>query len=96
MKVLSIIDSFKGTLTSVELGKIATDIFAQKGLDATWLPISDGGDGFLDAIEKVVSTERIALKVSDPLGREIDTYYLLDEEKRPLISKWRNAAALTC
>lgn len=82
MKVLSIIDSFKGTLTSVELGKIATDIFAQKGLDATWLPISDGGDGFLDAIEKVVSTERIALKVSDPLGREIDTYYLLDEEKK--------------
>ncbi|HHU24272.1 MAG: glycerate kinase [Bacilli bacterium] len=82
MRVLSIIDSFKGTLTSVQLGQIATSVFTKKGIDAKWLPISDGGDGFLDTIENIVKTKRVKIKVLDPLGRATETYYLLDENKR--------------
>lgn len=82
MKVLSIIDSFKGTLTSNELGMIMTDVLRRKHIEADYLPISDGGDGFLDAIEKMVRAKRINVRVLDPLGRQIETYYLYDEDEK--------------
>lgn len=82
MKVLSIIDSFKGTITSNELGSIISKVLRKKQINADYLPISDGGDGFLDAIEKAVSTKRFMVKVLDPLGRQIETYYLYDDVNR--------------
>lgn len=82
MKVLSIIDSFKGTITSNELGSIISRVLQSKKIDANYLPISDGGDGFLDAIEKAVVTKKVFIKVFDPLGRHIETYYLYDEKNK--------------
>lgn len=79
MKVLSIIDSFKGTITSNELGIIISKVLRRKQIEADYLPISDGGDGFLDAIEKAVATNRVMVRVLDPLGRQIETYYLYDD-----------------
>lgn len=85
MRVLSIIDSFKGTVTSIELGKIISNVLNNKGVKADYLPISDGGDGFLDAIEKIVLSKRILIKVKNPLGKEIQSYFLLDKNKTAYI-----------
>lgn len=78
MKVLSIIDSFKGTLTSNELGNSMTKVLTNKKIEADYIPISDGGDGFLDVIEKVTKTSRIKVNVLNPLRNPIETYYLYD------------------
>jgi glycerate kinase len=80
MRVLSIIDSFKGTLTSLQLGQIMSEELNKKGIEADYIPISDGGDGFLDVIEMVVKTKRVEVTVSDPLGRKIQTYFLFDKK----------------
>ena len=81
MKVLSIIDSFKGTLTSNELGQIATEVFSEKGFDASYYPISDGGDGFLDCIEKVKKCKKVFITIKGPLYKNSKSYYLIDEDE---------------
>ena len=81
MKVLSIIDSFKGTISSTELGSIMSDALNSKGIMADYLPISDGGDGFLDTIESIIDCKRIYHKVQNPLGKIIDAYYLIGNDQ---------------
>lgn len=85
MKVLAIIDSFKGTLTSKELGEITKEQLAKKRVDCDYFPISDGGDGFLECIEHLITAERVECTVFDPLFREIRTYYLKDQENNAYI-----------
>lgn len=48
--VLVISDSFKGSLTSKEVGQIISETLTNKGLKSDYICISDGGEGFLDAI----------------------------------------------
>ncbi|MDD4388945.1 MAG: glycerate kinase [Bacilli bacterium] len=81
MKVLALIDSFKGTLTSAQLGKIITEELTKKNITADYLPISDGGDGFLDVIAKAADVITIPVRVRDPLSRPLDSYYLYDEKQ---------------
>lgn len=82
MKALIMIDSFKGTITSKRLGEITKDVLTKKNIECEALPIADGGDGFLDAIECFLKLKRIDVKCLDPFYREIDCYYLSDEENK--------------
>ena len=81
-KILCMIDSFKGTLTSLELGQITKDILTNKGHDVDFIPISDGGEGFLDAVECIHKTKRISLKVNNPLFEMITSDYCYSETTR--------------
>ncbi len=77
MKVLTLIDSFKGTLSSIELGLITKNVLSKQNHDVTTLAISDGGEGFLDVIEQNnKDVEREYLEIYDPLFRKINSYYL--------------------
>lgn len=80
MKVLGLIDSFKGTLTSIELGNILKNELRKKKIDVEYIPISDGGDGFLDCMNSNFLLQRKYVTTKDPLNRKIRTYYLYDEE----------------
>ena len=51
-KVLVICDSFKGTLSSKEVGEIIVENINKNKYTAEYLPISDGGEGFLDTLLK--------------------------------------------
>jgi len=79
MRVLVMIDSFKGTMTSTNLGEIMTQELKKKRITATYLPISDGGDGFLEALATTVRGRRVPVMAKDPLGRPINTFFLFDE-----------------
>ena len=50
MKILVVSDSFKGSMSSKEVGMTICDYYRNHNLKAVYLPISDGGEGFLDAI----------------------------------------------
>lgn len=78
MKVLAIIDSFKGTITSKELGKITKEQLAKRFIACDFFSISDGGDGFLECIEPLIAAIKVKCQIYDPLFREIETYYLKD------------------
>lgn len=48
--VLVICDSFKGSLSSKEVGEVISSALNDKGLKSDFITISDGGEGFLDAV----------------------------------------------
>lgn len=80
MKILTLIDSFKGTITSKRLGELTKKVLETKGHHVRPIAISDGGDGFLDAISENIELKEINCKVHDPLMRIIESYYLVTED----------------
>lgn len=79
MKVLSIIDSFKGTISSKRLNELVTLELEKKGHCVDSITIADGGDGFLDAICGILrNVESKKVIVNDPLFRKIESEYLVD------------------
>ena len=81
-KVVVAIDSFKGCMTSVEANRAAAEGIRSACPDAeiVQVPVSDGGEGFLEAFHAAIGGELIAVTVCDPLMREITAQYLLHEE----------------
>ena len=81
-KVVVAIDSFKGCMTSVEANRAAAEGIRYACLDAeiVQVPVSDGGEGFLEAFHAAIGGEQIAVTVRDPLMRPITAQYLLKDE----------------
>lgn len=81
-KVVVAIDSFKGCMTSVEANRAAAEGIRYACPDAEILqvPVSDGGEGFLEAFHTAIGGELIVVTVNDPLMREIKAKYLLKDE----------------
>ena len=82
MKVVVAMDSFKGCLSSAEANDAASKGITKAFPDAEIIqvPVSDGGEGFLEAIHSVVGGSLIEVVVRDPLMRPIKANYLLKEK----------------
>ena len=78
-KIVVAIDSFKGCLTSKEANLAAAQGIRNVCPDAdiVQVPVSDGGEGFLDAFHAAIGGERIEVTVKDPLLRPVSAKYLL-------------------
>lgn len=81
-KVILAMDSFKGCMSSVEANRAAAD-----GVRSVWpgaedleVPVSDGGEGFLEAFRAAIGGELVTIPVKDPLLRNISARYLLNGE----------------
>lgn len=81
-KVVVAIDSFKGCMTSVEANRAAAEgiCHACPDVEILQVPVSDGGEGFLEAFHAAIGGEQIAVTVRDPLMRPITAQYLLKDE----------------
>ena len=79
MKIIVAIDSFKGCLTSAEANQAASEGILAKMPDAqvVQVPVSDGGEGFLEAFRAAMGGEIVEVNVKDPLMRTIVAQYLL-------------------
>ncbi len=76
-KILIAPNNFKESITAVEAARAI-----QKGLlvnngetEIVCLPLSDGGEGFVDALISATGRDKINCPVLDPLGRKINSYY---------------------
>ena len=78
-KVIVAIDSFKGCLTSVEANQAASEGILSKMPDAAvvQVPVSDGGEGFMEAFQAAMGGEIVEVNVKDPLMRTIAAQYLM-------------------
>jgi len=74
MKILIAPDSFKGSLSAVEICNLFLSEI--KGLDIEALPLADGGEGSLQAISVSKDFEKITLPVSNPLFEDISALFL--------------------
>ena len=77
MKIVIASDSFKGSLTSVEVAQAAT-----RGIKAVYpdcdvvaVNVADGGEGTIEAVVDALGGEIVHTTVSDPLGRPIQARY---------------------
>ncbi len=79
-KIVVAPDSFKGTLSSLEVCNIvkASLLEERNDLEITEVPIADGGEGMAESFMcAMTDSEKIELKAKSPLGRDIDVYYAI-------------------
>ena len=79
MKVVVAIDSFKGCLTSKEANLAATEGVRSVCPDAeiVQIPVSDGGEGFMEAFHMAIGGNLVEMTVRDPMMRPVTAKYLL-------------------
>ena len=82
MKVVIAIDSFKGCLTSNEANQAASEGIRVACPDAEIIkvPVSDGGEGYMEAFHAAIGGRLEEVTVRDPLMRPIIAKYLLQGE----------------
>ncbi|MBQ8503324.1 MAG: glycerate kinase [Clostridia bacterium] len=70
-------DSFKGTLSSVEVCSIVSQELKKRyaDLEIIGIPVADGGEGTVDAFLYSLGGEKVYCKVKSPLGNNITAYY---------------------
>ncbi len=88
MRVVIAIDSFKGSLSSMDAARAAREgvlrVFPEA--DVQLFPLADGGEGTTDTIVSATGGELRRITVQDPLGRPIQACYgLLNGGKTAVI-----------
>ena len=81
-RIILAIDSFKGCLTSSEANEAAAEGILSTSPDAavTKIPVSDGGEGWLDAFQSAWGGTCIDVNLKDPLMRPVVAQYLMKDE----------------
>ncbi len=79
MKIVVVIDSMKGCLSSADANQAAADglrgVFPNA--EIIQIPVSDGGEGFIDAFHAAIGGTIQEVAVRDPLMRRMTARYLL-------------------
>ena len=77
MRVVIAIDSFKGSLSSLEAGRAAAEGILRVFPDAETVirPVADGGEGTVEALVTGLKGQFREAEVTDPLGRRIVAKY---------------------
>jgi glycerate kinase len=90
-------DSFKGSLTSVEVAHALADGWsrARPGDRVLLAPLADGGEGTLAAIAAAGGWEWRTARVHDPLGRLIDARWLASADGRSGVIELATASGLS-
>lgn len=87
MKIILAIDSFKGCLTSAEVGNAAASAVAEAlpGAQVEQMVVSDGGDGMAEAFAAAVGGSMQHVAVHDAMMRRVDAYYALAPDGTAMI-----------
>ncbi|MGE7676194.1 glycerate kinase [Lysinibacillus sp. NPDC094403] len=77
MKVVISPDSYKGTLSAIEVANAmrAGILDVDQSIETVILPVADGGEGTLESLVASTDGQYISQHVLDPLGREIEARY---------------------
>lgn len=86
-------DSFKGTLSALEVAQAVGDGLRVAGHAVQLCPVADGGEGTLEVLVAALGGELRSASVSDPLGRPIEAAFGLCQVGRSLVAVVETAAA---
>ena len=75
MKYILATDSFKGSLSSMEVEAEIAEVLTEKGADVVCLPMSDGGDGMLEAFTKALGGTIEPVYVHNQMMRRVDAAF---------------------
>jgi len=90
-------DSFKGSLTSVQVAQALADgwLRARPDDEVVMCPLADGGEGTLAAIEAAGGWTPRTARVHDPLRRMIDARWLLSSDGSRAVVEMAEASGLS-
>ncbi|HET8784003.1 MAG TPA: glycerate kinase [Candidatus Limnocylindrales bacterium] len=90
-------DSFKGSLTSVQVAQALADGWcrARPDDDVVLCPLADGGEGTLAAIEAAGGWTTKTARVRDPLQRPIEARWLLSADGQRAVVEMAEASGLS-
>ena len=76
-KIILASDSFKGSLTSLEVGRAAARavkaVMPEMGCEI--VPVADGGEGTVEAVVSALKGEFVTARVTGPLGEPVEAVY---------------------
>lgn len=80
MKILSLVDSFKGSLSSLEIKHILESAAQKYNHDLRAIPMSDGGEGFLNTISYILN-KKVKYQTIFTFNKKVEMPYLINEDK---------------
>ena len=82
MKIVIAMDSFKGSISSLEAASAVREGILRACPDARIhiLPLADGGEGTVDALMTALDGELITVEVSGPLGSPVSAVYGMKDD----------------
>lgn len=97
MKTVVLIDSFKGSMSSIEAGNAAKEgiLKANPKAEVLVLPLADGGEGTTDALIEGMGGKRVAIRVTGPMGQATNAYYGILEDGKTAVMEMAQAAGIT-
>lgn len=97
MKVVTAIDSFKGSMTSMEAGFAAAEGIHRVDADAEVQvrPLADGGEGTVEALVEGMNGKTEHVKVTGPLGEPVICEYGIIESTKTAVIEMAGAAGIT-
>lgn len=77
MRVVIAMDSFKGSLSSIEAGKAVAEGVrrADGAIECAVCPVADGGEGTSAALTEGLHGETVRVRVTGPLGEKVTAEY---------------------
>lgn len=96
IKILIASDSFKGSLSSLEVSEAVVkgvrEIYPEAIIDI--VPLADGGEGTVNAFLSAVGGEKVYCDTFDPLMRPLRTFYGLLEDKHTAVVELAAASGI--
>lgn len=97
MRVVVAIDSFKGSLSSIEAGNAVKESVKRLYGDADVIikPLADGGEGTVDALSSGADAEIVELDVKGPLFESVKAKYCILKSSGTAVIEMASASGIT-
>lgn len=97
MKVVVAMDSFKGSLTSLQAGEAVREGIrkVRENADVVVKPLGDGGEGTAEALINELKGKQIRVKVTGPMGKPIEAMYGILPDGKTAVMEMAQAAGIT-
>lgn len=97
MKIVMVIDSFKGSLSSMDAGRAAAEgvLRANPQAEINVRPLADGGEGTVQALTEGMGGRLHKIPVTGPFGGTVECEYGILEESLTAIIEMSGAAGIT-
>lgn len=97
MNVVIAMDSFKGSMTSLEAGNAVSKGILRVCPDASVkvFPLADGGEGTIDTLAPFIGGVTGTVNVTGPLGKTIESSYILDHSGKTAYIEMAKVCGLT-
>ena len=96
-KIVVASDSFKGSLTSWQVASAVErgirEVYPE--CEVVKLNVADGGEGTMDALRSTLGGRWVNVKVEDPLGRRMNSAYVILNDGRTAVMDVSAASGLT-